>query len=338
MSEGMAPGIPSPHPTGRHAPPSWTLPRGNYGRPHVLLAPRELWDSPRCVVVPENPALRWGSGGVLPRHPPVPGVPRPHPLATGQRLHGGVVHSVGGPHRQGAPERPCLRLPVRLMALCGLQRIHHGPRGTPGTGGLTPRRPHTSLPRYGQRPRPPRPAIGTRTSPAPGSTPCWSRWMRRQDALRSPAPTPWGGSVPYRSPASIFPTQASKSTTPCPKHAAPCSPPTTPTLRLPHLSATPPSTSTPLPSAMASSRGGTTSRPPAFAFPCSAPRTRPFPSVSYPPLRTTSSPAHSTHSSVPTTIGGLHPDSPRGAVPGATARPLPGAPSSSGATSPSCCL
>ena len=153
----MAPGIPSPHPTGRHAPPSWTLPRGNCGRPRVLLAPRELWDPPRCVVVPKNPALWWGSGSVLPRHPPIPGVPRPHPLAAGQRLHGGVVHSVGGPHRQGALDRPRLRFPVRLMALCGLQRIHHGPGGTPGTGGLAPRRPHTSMPRCSLRPRPPPP-------------------------------------------------------------------------------------------------------------------------------------------------------------------------------------
>ena len=117
--EGMAPSIPSPHPTGRHGSPGWALPRGDCGHPHILLALRELWDPPRCVVMPENPALRWGSGGVLPRHPPVPGVPRPHPLAAGQRLHGRVVHSAAGPHRQGALDRPYLRLPVRLMALCG---------------------------------------------------------------------------------------------------------------------------------------------------------------------------------------------------------------------------
>ena len=153
----MAPGIPSPHPTGRHASPGWPLPRGDCGCPHVLLAPRELWDPPRRVVVPKNPALRWGGGGVLPRHPLVPGVPRPHPLAARPRLRGGAVHSVGGPHHQGALDRPCLRLPVRLMALCRLQRIHHSPGGTPGTRGLTPGRPHTSMPRYGPRPRPPPP-------------------------------------------------------------------------------------------------------------------------------------------------------------------------------------
>ena len=55
------------------------------------------------------------------------------PVPAGQRLHGGAVHSVGGPHRRRALDRPCLRLPVWLMALCGLQRIHHGPGGTPGT-------------------------------------------------------------------------------------------------------------------------------------------------------------------------------------------------------------
>ena len=163
-------------------------------------------------------------------------------------------------------------------------------------------------------------------SPRP---PLWTRCMRKRGEPRSPAPTPWGGSVPCKSPASVSPMRASKSTTPYPTHAAPCSPPTTPTLRPPRLSATLASASTPPPSAMASSRGGTTSRPPAFASACSPPRTRRVPSVSYPPLGTTSSPAHLTRSSAPTTIGGLQPDSPRGAVPGATARPLPGVPSSS---------
>ena len=181
-------------------------------------------------------------------------------------------------------------------------------------------------------------AICTPTLAAPGSTPCWTKWMRRRGEPRSPAPTPWGGLVPPKNPASASPARASKSTTPYPTHTAPCSPPTTPTLRLPRLSATLPSASTPPPSAMASSRWGTTSRPTAFASPCSPPRTRPVPSVSYPPLGTTSSPAHLTRSSAPTTIGGLQPDSPRGAMPGATARPQPGVPSSSGATSPSCRL
>ena len=66
-----------------------------------------------------------------------------------------------------------------------------------------------------------------------------------------------GWLTPYRSPVSVSPTRASKSTTACPTRAAPCSPPTTPTLKLPRLSATPPSASTPPPSAMASSGGGT---------------------------------------------------------------------------------
>ena len=158
-TEGMAPGIPSPHSTGRHGSPGWTLPRGDCDRPHVLLAPQELWDPPQRVVVPEDPALRRGCGGVLPRHPPVPGVPRPHPLAAGQCLHGGAVHGVGGPHRQGTLDQPCLRLPVRLMALCRLQRIHHRPGGTPGTRGLATGGPHTGVLQYGPRPRSPPPSL-----------------------------------------------------------------------------------------------------------------------------------------------------------------------------------
>ena len=96
--------------------------------------------------------------------------------------------------------------------------------------------------------------------------------------------------------------------------------------------------STPPPSAMASSRGGTTSRSPAFAFPISPPGTRPALSVSYTPLATTSFPAHSTRSVAPTTIGDSRPGSAKSAVHGATARPRPGEPLSSGATSPSCWL
>ena len=162
--------------------------------------------------------------------------------------------------------------------------------------------------------------------------------MRRQDALRTPAPTPWGGSAPCKNRAPVAPRRASRSTKPYLTHAAPCSPPTTPTLRLPCLSATPPSASTPPPSAVASSRGETTSRSPASASPCSPPRTHPVPSASYPPPGTTSSRARLTRSSAPTTIGGLQPGSPRGVVPGATVRPLLGVPSSFGATSPSCWL
>ena len=75
-----------------------------------------------------------------------------------------------------------------------------------------------------------------------------------------------------------------------------------PTLRLLPLDATLPSVSTPLPSAMGSSRGGTTSRSPALAFPCSPPRAHPALSVSYPPLATTSFPAQSTRSFAHTTI------------------------------------
>ena len=336
-TKGVAPGITSRHSAGGHGSPDRALPRGDCNSPHVLLAPRELWDPPRRVVVPEDPTLRRGCGGVLPRHPPVPGVPRPHPLEAGQCLHGGAIHGVGDPHRQGALDRPCLRLPIRCMALCGLQRIHHRPGGTPRTRGLATRGSHTSVPQHGPRPRPP-PATSIPISPAPGSMPCWTRWTRRQDALRTLAPTPWDGSAPCRNPASVAPTRASRSTTPYLTHTAPCSPPTTPTLRLPCLSATPPSTSTPTPSVMASSHGETTSRSPASASPCSPRGTRPVPSATCPPPGTTSSLARLTRSSAPTTIGGLQPGSPRGAVPDAAVRPLPRVPSSFGATSSSCWL
>ena len=174
-TKGVALGVTPPHSAGRHSPPDWALPSGDCDSPHVLLAPRELWDPPRRVVVPEDPALRRGCGGVLPRHPPVPGVPRPHPLEAGQRLHGGAVHGVGGPHRQGAFGRPCLQLPIRCVALCGLQRVHHSPGGAPRAGGLPTRGSHKSVPRHGPRSRPPPPATSIPISPAPGSMPCWTR-------------------------------------------------------------------------------------------------------------------------------------------------------------------
>ena len=219
--EGVAPSIPSPQPTGRHDSPGWALPRGDCDRPHVLLAPRELWDSPRSVVVPENPALRWGGSGVLPRHPAVPGVPRPHAPAAGQRLHGGAVHSVGGPHRQGTLDRPCLRLPVRLMALCGLQRIHHGPGGTPRTRGLTQRRPHTACRDMARGHALPRhlyshitgtwlDALLDEVDPAAGR-------------VADTCPDTVGWLSPLEEPRVCF---KSKSTTPCPTRAAPYSPPT----------------------------------------------------------------------------------------------------------------
>ena len=224
-----------------------------------------------------------------------------------------------------------------LQRTAVLPRIHHCPGGTPRTRGLAAGGPHTSVPQYGPRSRSP-PATSIHISPALGSMPCWTRWMRRQGALRTPAPTPWDGSALCKNPASVSPTRASRSSTPYLTRAAPCSPPTTPTLRLPCLSATPPSASTPPPSAMASSHGETTSRSPASASPCSPPGTRPVPSASYPPPGTTSSPARLTRSSAPTSIGGLRPGSPRGVVPGATVRPLLGVPSSFGGTNPSCWL
>ena len=158
-TKGVAPGVTPPHSAGRHSPPDRALPSGDCDSPHVLLAPRELWDPPRRVVVPEDLALRRGCGSVLPRHPPVPGVPRPHPLEAGQRLHGRAVHGVGGPHRQGAFSRPCLQLPIRCVALCGLQRVHHSPGGAPRAGGLATRGSHTSVPRHGPRSRPPPPPL-----------------------------------------------------------------------------------------------------------------------------------------------------------------------------------
>ena len=105
-------------------------------------------------MVPEDPALRRGCSGVLPRHPPVPGVPHPHHLEAGQRLHGGAVHGVGGPHRQGAIGRPRLQLPIRCVALCGLQRVHRSPGGAPRAGGLATRGSHKSVSRHGPRSHP----------------------------------------------------------------------------------------------------------------------------------------------------------------------------------------
>ena len=58
--------------------------------------------------------------------------------------------------------------------------------------------------------------------------------------------------------------------------------------------------------------------PLAFAFPYYPPGTRLAPSVSSPPLVTTTCPARLTLCSAPTTIGGSQPDSPNGVMPGAT--------------------
>ena len=66
------------------------------------------------------------------------------------------------------------------------------------------------------------------------------------------------------------------------------------------------------------------------------PGTRLALSASYPTLATTSCLSHLTLYSVPTTIGGSRPGSPRGVMPGAIVRPLPGESSSSGAMNPSC--
>ena len=239
-------------------------------------------------MVPEDPTLRRGSGGVLPRHPPVPGVPRPHPLEAGQRLHGGAVHGMGGPHRQGALSRPCHRLPVRCVALCGLQGVHHGAGRAPRAGRLATRRSHKIVSRHGPRSRP---------SPSP-------LFPYRRHLARYPA-GPGGrggrascGHLPRRRGMARPPTATPRLLLPRGPPGLRRRAPRAPRLaRLPprlfcvppRLSAAPTSTSTPTSSATASSHGGTTSRSPASASPCSPQGMRPAPSAPCPPPGTTSS-------------------------------------------------
>ena len=61
---------------------------------------------------------------------------------------------MGGPHRQGALSRPCHRLPIRCVALCGLQRVHHGAGRAPRAGRFATRRSHKIVSRHGPRSRP----------------------------------------------------------------------------------------------------------------------------------------------------------------------------------------
>ena len=81
------------------------------------------------------------------------------PLRLDNAYARGAIHGVGGPYRPRPLGRPHLRFPVQLMALRRLQGIHHGPRGTAGTGRLTARRPNTRVPCYGRRPPSPSPLL-----------------------------------------------------------------------------------------------------------------------------------------------------------------------------------
>ena len=118
-------------PPNRHAPPPPYSPlrRGIRGHPHVLLAPKKLWHPPRYLMVPEDPTLWWGCGGVLPRYATVLDKPRRHPPKIGQRLHGGAIHGVGSPLRPGSLGQPYLHFPVQLVALCRLQGVQEVQEG-----------------------------------------------------------------------------------------------------------------------------------------------------------------------------------------------------------------